>query len=160
MTSKVERAVIIEDCPEMRGLIHMALGSCGAKEIIEVENGAEAIAVLKVKGADIAIMDWKMEVMDGFECTRLIRAGIEGIDPALPIVLLTAQRGAENEADAYAIGVDHYMEKPFSLRQLNEGLAIALHQPHLGRKGAFGLEVKETPECAPQTFQGCRVRHP
>ncbi|RAU20775.1 hypothetical protein CU669_16995 [Paramagnetospirillum kuznetsovii] len=144
MTSKVERAVIIEDCPEMRGLIHMALGSCGAKEIIEVGNGAEAIAVLKVKGADIAIMDWKMEVMDGFECTRLIRAGIEGIDPVLPIVLLTAQRGPDNEADAYAIGVDHYMEKPFSLRQLNEGLVIALSRPHIGRKRAYGSDATAT----------------
>ncbi|WP_144084248.1 response regulator [Magnetospirillum gryphiswaldense] len=122
----LKRAVIVEDIRQIRDLVHIALNSFGIDDIAEAGNGEEALAALRDGGADIVIMDWKMEVMDGLECARRIRAGIDGINPRLPIVLLTSMGGKESEAAAYAAGVDHFMEKPFSLRSLNAGVAKVL----------------------------------
>jgi len=122
MAKEIDRAVIVEDNPQMRDLINMVLGSFGTRDIIHAGNGAEAIAALASGGADIVIMDWKMDVMDGLECTRRIRAGINGIDPGLPIVLLTGVTGEESERAAYAAGVDLFLEKPFSLKKLHAGV--------------------------------------
>jgi len=122
----VRRAVIVEDNPQMRDLIRMVLGTFGTGEIVEAKDGAEAIAALRSGGAEIVIMDWKMEVMDGLECTRRIRAGTDGIDPLTPVVLLTGNVGRDSENAAYAAGVNHYMEKPFSLKQLHAALLKVL----------------------------------
>ena len=123
MASQLKRAVIVEDSPRMRDLIHESLGFFKVQEIVEAQDGAEAIAALQSGGADIVIMDWKLEAMDGLECTRRIRAGIDGIDPTIPIILLTGVAGEETERAAYAAGVDYFMEKSFfSLKHLHAGL--------------------------------------
>ena len=126
MTIKIRRAVIVEDNVSTRELIHLALTAFDAQEIVEAKDGAEALAALQGKGADIVIMDWMMEVMDGLECSRRIRAGDGGIDPRTPIMLLTGKTGAEAEKSAYQAGVNHFMEKPFSLKKLLAGVTKIL----------------------------------
>ena len=115
--------VVVEDSPPMRNLIKLALASLGISNCVEAENGAEAILALKAQAADVVIMDWQMDVMDGMECTRQIRRGIEGIDAKLPIILLTGMVSEEAKAAAYAAGANLFMGKPFSLKQLNIGIA-------------------------------------
>ena len=126
MVREIKRAVIAEDSRQMRDLIQMALGISWAAEVINAEDGVKAIAALADGGADIVIMDWKMDVMDGLECTRRIRAGIDGIDPKIPIILLTGAADKEAEKEAYAAGVNLFMKKPFSLKQLHAGLEKVL----------------------------------
>jgi len=63
-----------------------------------------------------------MDVMDGLACTRLIRDGIGGVDTKIPIILLTGRGGEEATATAYAAGVDLFMEKPFSVKTLFNGI--------------------------------------
>jgi len=110
----------------MRTLIHMALEAVGITDIFEAENGAAAINVMGSAGADIVIMDWQMDVMDGMECTRQVRAGIADIAQDTPIILLTGIVSKESEAAAYAAGADLFMGKPFSLKQLNAGIVKVL----------------------------------
>jgi CheY-like chemotaxis protein len=116
------RAVVVEDNSQMRALIHTVLGSIGFKEIIEAANGEEAIMQIGRSRAQLVIMDWKMDVMDGLECTRRIRAGTDGIDPKLPIILLTGMTGSDSERAAYEAGADLFMEKPFSIKKLHAGI--------------------------------------
>ena len=115
-------ALVVEDSLNTRKLIDMALGSAGIKHVVEAENGETALVALKNGHADLVVMDWQMDVMDGLECTRRIRSGIEGIDPRLPIILLTGIGGKESEAAAYAAGVNFFMEKPFSIKALHAGI--------------------------------------
>ena len=123
MGREIHRAVVVEDSPEMCALIHMVLGSLGAKEIVEAQDGIEALRALQASPTDIVIMDWLMEGMDGLECTRRIRGGVDGISPQIPIILLTGNTGGDAEAEAIKAGVDLYMEKPFSIKKLREGLS-------------------------------------
>jgi len=126
MTLKLRRAVIVEDNITTQELITLALSAFQTEEIVVAKDGAEAIAALESQGADIVIMDWMMDVMDGLECTRKIRSGSGGIDPAVPIILLTGKTGQEAEKIAYAAGVTYFMEKPFSLKKLLEGVTKAV----------------------------------
>ena len=123
---KIKRAVIVEDNESTRELIHLALSAFDTAEVVEAKDGREALQALKGNGADIIIMDWMMEGMDGLECTRQIRLGTEGVDTRTPIILLTGKTGAESEQAAYQAGVNHFMEKPFSLKKLLEGVTKVL----------------------------------
>ncbi|CDL00301.1 Chemotaxis protein CheY [Magnetospirillum gryphiswaldense MSR-1 v2] len=122
MKVKPRRAVIVEDNAQMRELIHMVLGALGITEIVSAANGAEAISALQAGGADIVFMDWQMDVMDGLECTRRIRAGVDGIDPKTVIVLVTGMVGEKNAETAFAAGVDLFLEKPVSVKILHAGV--------------------------------------
>ncbi len=126
MKVKPRRAVIVEDNAQMRELIHMVLGALGITEIVSAANGAEAISALQAGGADIVFMDWQMDVMDGLECTRRIRAGVDGIDPKTVIVLVTGMVGEKNAETAYAAGVDLFLEKPVSVKILHAGVEKVL----------------------------------
>jgi two-component system chemotaxis response regulator CheY len=126
MSDQVKRAVVVEDDASTRQLVQFVLRSIGFTEIVEAENGQEAITALQACKADLALIDWQMDVMDGLECTRRIRAGVEGIDPRLIIILLTGLVGKENEKLAYEAGVDLFLEKPFSVKMMHAGVSKAL----------------------------------
>ncbi|CAA7626557.1 response regulator [Magnetospirillum sp. SS-4] len=126
MHNRCKRAVIVEDAPQMRTLIKVVLHEFGVKEIVEAEDGNEAMLTLREGGADIVVMDWMMPGMDGIECTRRIRAGQEGIDPNIPIILATGVEGDSAEAMALAAGANCFLKKPFSIKRLHAAFVKAL----------------------------------
>ena len=63
MTRPDITALIVEDSVQTRQLIHMALNSAGITKVVEAENGEAAIAAIKASQANIAIMDWQMDVI-------------------------------------------------------------------------------------------------
>ena len=126
MNIRPKRAVVVEDNVSMRELIQMVLGAFGVSEVVSAINGVEAISALQSAGADIVFMDWQMDVMDGLECTRRIRAGVDGIDPKAIIVLVTGMLGEKNAEVAYAAGVDLFLEKPVSMKILHAGMEEVL----------------------------------
>ncbi|MBF0168828.1 MAG: response regulator [Alphaproteobacteria bacterium] len=123
MMKATNSVVVVDDNKQIRDLVRSVLSSIGIINIIEAENGAEALKVLASSKAELAIIDRQMDVMDGLECTRQIRKGVAGIDPGLSIILLTGVLVKNAEKDAYEAGVDLYMEKPFSVKALFEGIA-------------------------------------
>jgi two-component system, chemotaxis family, chemotaxis protein CheY len=108
----------------MQKLIQIVLKSLGANDIVVVNNGVECLNALQLDKIDIVVMDWNMPVMDGIECTRMIRSGVYAVDQNMPIVLLTANVGRSDEA--YDAGVSGYIEKPFSLKSLHDGISAIL----------------------------------
>lgn len=80
-------------------------------EVIEAENGVEAVE--KSKDADIIIMDIMMPKMDGFSAYKAIKA-----KKNVPTIMLSA-RGEEYDILAgFDLGIDDYMTKPFSPKEL------------------------------------------
>lgn len=114
-------ALIVEDNP-----INAKL----AKVIIErlditcqlATNGAEALEALKEKPIfDLIFMDVQMPIMDGLEATRRIRQNEAGSRYAkIPIIAMTANALAEDEAQCLDAGMDHYISKPIDIRKLTE----------------------------------------
>jgi len=83
------------------------------------ENGKVAISRLAQEPYDAVIMDIEMPEMDGLEATRIIRAGGENvINPAVPIIALTAHALKDYERLSREAGMNHYLTKPPNIQKL------------------------------------------
>jgi len=129
MSMEVRRAVVVEDNPRFRELVKVVLDSLGIADVAEARDGGEAIEVLQTFDADVVIMDWSMEGMDGIACTQHIRSGTLGCDPNLPIVMVSGHSGDDAIRQAHDAGVDVYLVKPISLKALHAGIQKAVSGP-------------------------------
>lgn len=85
--------------------------------IIRARNGREAVQMVKEnKDLSLVLMDLKMPGMDGYEATRQIKE----INPALPVVAVTAYALAGDEMKTIKAGCDAYISKPFSRESILE----------------------------------------
>ena len=92
-------------------------------DIDVVENGQEAIDVLRMKSYPLVFMDMQMPVMGGVETTERIRSGTSGVlDPEIPIVAMTAHALAEAKAECVEAGMNDYISKPIKLASLRRVL--------------------------------------
>jgi two-component system cell cycle response regulator DivK len=106
-----KRILVVEDNLDNRRILVYRLKRIGEFEIIEANNGEEALAVVqKSPPPDLIFMDLKMPVMDGWEATKRIRELDFG--RGIPIIALTAQAMAGDEQKALAAGCDDYLAKP------------------------------------------------
>ena len=117
------KILVADDSSTVRRVVSARLAADG-HEVIEAEDGEQALAVARAQRPALVVLDKVMPKLDGFEVVRALRA-----DPAtesLPIVMLT-DRGSEDDVlDGLGLGVDEYMPKPFSPRELSVRVTRAL----------------------------------
>jgi CheY-like chemotaxis protein len=104
------RVVVADDEPITRMLIKRALVAENF-EVLEAENGDQAVALVTRERPDLVLLDLNMPVMDGYEAIHHLRH-----NPALaglPIIVLTAEDGQTVERRVLTMGADDYMIKPF-----------------------------------------------
>ena len=105
----------VEDQEDNMQILRDLLVNAGY-EMIEAENGEEALAAVATQRPDLILMDIQIPIIDGYEVTRRIKA-----DPALrsiPIIAVTSHAIGGGEEKARAAGCDDFVAKPFSPRQL------------------------------------------
>jgi two-component system, OmpR family, phosphate regulon response regulator PhoB len=109
------RVLIVDDDPDIRALITYRLTASGY-DVIAADDGEAGLAAVREHAPDLVLVDWMMPRLTGVElCTRL-RA-----DPAtagIPVVLLTARTDDVAMRGGREAGVDEYITKPFSPREL------------------------------------------
>lgn len=105
-----KKILVVEDNEDNRRILVYRLRKIGDFDIIEAQNGLEAIEMTEKHQPDLIFMDLKMPVMDGWEATKRIRVTEAGRRVA--IIALTAQAMAGDEQKALAIGCDDYLAKP------------------------------------------------
>jgi two-component system, cell cycle response regulator DivK len=109
------RILVVEDQPDNRKIIRDVFAPTGY-EIIEAENGEEALAAIAKTRPDLILMDIQLPIMDGYTATRRIKA-----NPALksiPIIAVTSYALSGEEKKAREAGCDDYIPKPYSPREL------------------------------------------
>jgi two-component system cell cycle response regulator DivK len=109
------RILVVEDQEDNRRILRDLLTNAGY-EIIEAENGEEALAAAARERPDLILMDIQLPLLDGYEATRRIKA-----DPglrAIPIIVVTSYALSGDEGKARAAGCDAYVTKPYSPRAL------------------------------------------
>jgi two-component system, OmpR family, response regulator MtrA len=107
--------LVAEDDSDLRLLVSLKLESAG-HQVVSVEDGSAAARHCRSMRPDLVILDLMMPGMSGLEVCRFIRA-----DPELtatPVILLTARAQAADIEAGKAAGVDEYLTKPFSPREL------------------------------------------
>jgi len=117
------QVLLVEDNPDTQSLAQELLMRMGCN-VEHASNGAEALERLSSKTYDLVFMDCHMPSMNGYDATREIRkreAGSGG--KHTPIIALTASVLPEERARCKEVGMDDYIAKPFSKRDLQQVLA-------------------------------------
>jgi CheY-like chemotaxis protein/HPt (histidine-containing phosphotransfer) domain-containing protein len=98
--------------------------------VTQAENGLQALDELQTGLFDVVLMDCQMPEMDGYEATRRIRQGANGVrDPAVPIVAMTANALAGDRERCIAAGMNDYLTKPIDPARLLAVLQRVLAAP-------------------------------
>ena len=112
--------LLVEDNAVNRMIGSEMLKSFGV-DVIEAEDGVQALSVLEQQRVDLVLMDIQMPVLDGYAATRQAREREAKFKlPRVPIVALTANAFDEDAAQAMAAGMDAHLAKPSSREQLRE----------------------------------------
>jgi len=107
--------LVVEDQIDNRQILRDLLGNAGY-QLVEVENGEEALTAVAKQRFDLILMDIQLPVMDGYEATRQIRA-IPDLK-SIPIIAVTSYALAGDEAKALAARCNAYITKLYSPRAL------------------------------------------
>lgn len=113
--------LVAEDHPINRKLIGKQLEELGYKHVM-VADGREALTVLRKQRFDVILTDCDMPYVDGFELTRQIRE-MQGGGPQTPIIALSASAFPEQIKACVEAGMDDFLAKPVSLRDLGSKIA-------------------------------------
>jgi two-component system, chemotaxis family, chemotaxis protein CheY len=112
------KILTVDDFSTMRRIIRNMLRQLGYNNIVEAEDGAEALSLLQREKVDFVISDWNMPHMNGLDLLKAIRAD-DNLKP-LPVLLVTAEALKENVVEALKAGVNNYVVKPFTAETLKE----------------------------------------
>jgi DNA-binding response OmpR family regulator len=105
----------VDDSKTVRSLLARLLKPY-ACELCEAANGEEGLAVAAREKPDLILLDYNMPVMDGITMLRRLRDNAEL--KRTPVIMLTAESGAENIATVARLGVRDYIVKPFDQAHL------------------------------------------
>jgi two-component system chemotaxis response regulator CheY len=120
---------VIDDDQHLRLLVKSILHSLGVKEIGDAGDATEAFTELQHFIADIIVVDWHMEPLDGLYFVRLIRTAKDSPNPYMPIIMLTGYTELHRVADARNAGVNEFLAKPLSPRDLYMRIASIIDNP-------------------------------
>ncbi len=110
--------LVVDDSPTMRRIVINALKNIGYTDIVEAEDGKDALAKLYSEKIDFIITDWNMPNMTGLELTKAVRS-----DPNfanIPILMVTTRGMKQDVLEALEARVNNYIVKPFTPQVLKE----------------------------------------
>ncbi|MBC8424044.1 response regulator [bacterium] len=116
------KILIVDDSRAMRRIIQRTLRQAGFKgyTIVEAENGAEALDVVKSENPDLILSDWHMPVMSGIEFKRALREA--AVDT--PFGFITSENTQEMRDVAAEAGADFLLAKPFTPSDMAQVLGM------------------------------------
>ena len=104
--------LIVDDEEKIRSLIKKYAEFDG-HTVAEASNGMDAVELCRMNDYDIVIMDVMMPELDGFSAVREIRKRSD-----VPILMLSARSEEYDKIHGFDLGIDDYVTKPFSPREL------------------------------------------
>jgi two-component system KDP operon response regulator KdpE len=127
--------LVVEDEAAVRRVLTTSLSSHGYR-VIEAADGATAIRAASQYVPDLVLLDLRLPDMDGVEVARRVRAW-----SAMPIVVLSARGEEAEKVEAFDVGVDDYVTKPFGfselLARIRAGLRHSARPPGAGPEPVF-----------------------
>jgi two-component system, OmpR family, response regulator ResD len=119
--SKTHSVLIVDDEATIREVVRRYLELDGFV-VTEAESGSQALEILQDHKVDLIILDIMLPGLDGFSVTRSLRnspdyAGIN-THGDIPIIILTSRSDEADRIVGFELGVDDYIVKPFSPREL------------------------------------------
>jgi DNA-binding response OmpR family regulator len=127
MTDRGSPLVLVADDEEdIRALVAFRLQRAGY-DVITAANGEEALLLATTRLPDLVVLDMMMPKATGLEVTRSLRGHDTTKD--IPVILLTARAQEADVASGFEAGVDDYVKKPFSPKDLQLRVQALLERP-------------------------------
>ena len=117
--------LVVDDFSTMRRIVRNLLKELGFTNVIEAEDGVDALSKLRAGDIEFVVSDWNMPNMTGIDLLRAIRK-----DPSLrhlPVLMVTAEAKKENIIEAAQAGASGYIVKPFTAATMDEKLKKIFH---------------------------------
>lgn len=110
----MKRIIIADDSATARMFVKRCLDIIGLEEaeIIEAENGKEALAAAKAEPSDLLLSDLNMPVMDGETLLKWVKSSPKLID--MPVVIITSAGNPAKEQELLQLGALKVINKPVS----------------------------------------------
>lgn len=134
------KLLVVDDEEKIRSMIRKYALFEG-HEVQEAANGFDAIEACRNKTFDLIIMDIMMPELDGFSACREIRK-----TSRVPIIMLSARGEEYDKIHGFELGIDDYVVKPFSVKELMMRVQAIL------KRGMRNTEEKEI-----MTFEGLKI---
>jgi DNA-binding response OmpR family regulator len=122
------RVLVAEDDDNLRSVLVRGLKNAGYV-VDGVSDGSEALAYLRAYEYGVAVLDWRMPVVNGIEVVRALRLGGSGV----PVLMLTAKDLTSDRVLGLDEGADDYMVKPFDFPELLARLRALQRRPSESR---------------------------
>jgi len=116
------RALVVDDSAVIRTVLTRILTGLGF-DVVQAIHGKDALEKLESGGCpDLALVDWNMPEMNGYEFIRSVRADERWRE--MPLMMVTTETEMEQVVRALAAGANEYLMKPFTPEMVQEKLAI------------------------------------
>jgi two-component system chemotaxis response regulator CheY len=142
------RVLVADDNRNMRTIVTTLLKGLGVLHVRGAQDGGQALQVLDDWGADVAIVDFRMEPMDGVTFTQKVRNDPNSKNPFLPIIMLTGYAEKGRVLEARDAGVTEMMIKPVTAKALVARLNAVIFNPRpfIRTKTYFGPDRRRRNE--------------
>ena len=131
------RILIIDDEIGFTDILSKRMARRGI-DSVKANSGAEAIQVLRWQNFDAALLDLKMEDMDGIDVLKIFKKMV----PKLPVIMLTGHGCQESAEEGMALGAADYLIKPCDLEELvakiHAAIAMARKEEGVPRENSDG----------------------
>lgn len=119
------RVLLVDDSNLARNHIRRVLNGLGLQKILEAENGAQALTILKDNTFDLVVTDYNMPEMDGRELSEFIRFNPD--TSHIPIIMVTSESSSSlHMANIHQTGVNALCDKPFEVEEVRKMLVSLL----------------------------------
>lgn len=136
------KLLVVDDEIKIREMIKKYANFEGY-EVVEAGDGFEAISLCKNDHFDLIIMDVMMPELDGFSAVKEIRK-----EKDIPVIMLSARGEEYDRIHGFEVGVDDYVVKPFSVKELMMRVAAVLSRTkttkHVSVIQFEGLQIDST----------------
>lgn len=116
------RILIVEDEPQLRGLLRLYLERAGYA-VTDAGDGSAALTAFKADGADLVVLDLMLPGMQGEAVLEALREAAD-----VPILITSAKRSDAERIAGLRLGADDYLAKPFNPHELTARVAAILRR--------------------------------
>ncbi|MDD4910641.1 MAG: response regulator [Candidatus Omnitrophica bacterium] len=120
-----ETILVVDDEPDIRDILNLTLSEQDYN-VIEAENGEEALKIIRSKPLDLVLLDYKIPKMDGRQVCQIIKDDI--LMRHLPVIMLTGKGDIEHRVGGINAGADDYIVKPFEPKELLARIHMVLRR--------------------------------
>lgn len=116
------KILLVDDSTTMRRIQKNTLAKLGFENVVEAEDGADALKKLAADGPfELILMDWNMPNMTGIEALKKIKA--DPATKATPVIMVTSESEKTRIVEAIQAGAANYVVKPFQPETLMEKIS-------------------------------------